>query len=222
MLQIQGKHLQAADVLEPFVVRYNNEPMFKRQVNEFSREHIDMISNFYLYVADDASQANDIEKAARNYWRSIELEPENVDAIIGLYRLTLNDKDKERLRSELANLIAKIRSKIRGEEELLKMSNPGDHASYSGKLARLSNNLAWLIVNTEGSKEEAIFLSRKACNLAPEVAENLDTLAYCYAALERYQDAVEQQRRAVSLKPHHPELVKALRRFEAKLRSSLP
>ena len=222
MLQIQGKHSEAAEVLEPFVVRYNNEPMFKRQINDFFRDQTEIVSNYYLYVADDARQANDIEKAAKNYWLSIELEPENVDAIIGLYRLGLTDKEKEKRRNELASLIAKIRSKIRGEEEQLRMSNPGDHASYSVKLAMLCNNLAWLIVNSEGSKEEALFLSRKACNLAPEVAENLDTLAYCYAALGRYQDAVDQQRRAVSLKPHHPELVKALYRFEAKLRSSQP
>ncbi len=220
MLQIQGKHSQAADVLEPFVARYNNEPMFKRQVNEFFREHTEILSSFHLFVGDDARQSNEVEKAAKNYWLSIELEPDNVDAIIGLYRLSLTDKDKERLRRELANLIAKDRSKIREEEEQLKQSSPGDRASYSGRLAMLCNNLAWLIANTEGSKEEALFLSRKACNLAPEDAENLDTLAYCYAALERYQDAVEQQRRAVALKPHHPELIKALHRFEAKLRSS--
>ncbi len=222
MLQIQSKHSQAADVLEPFVARYNSEPMFKRQVNEFFREHTEIISNFHLYVGDDARQSNEVEKAAKNYWLSIELEPENVDAIVGLYRLSLTDKEKERLRRELANLIAKDRVKIRAEEEQLKLSSPGDRASYSGRLAMLCNNLAWLIANTEGSKEEALFLSRKACNLAPEDAENLDTLAYCYAALERYQDAVEQQRRAVALKPHHPELAKALHRFEAKLRSSQP
>ena len=92
-------------------------------------------------------------------------------------------------------------------------------ASYKEWLADKCNTLAWVIVNTEGSKEEAIYLSRKACSLAPATAEYFDTLAYCYAAMEQYKDAVQQQRRAVELKPHHPALVKALQRFEAKLLS---
>ena len=166
------------------------------------------------------SSQGDFDNAARNYWLSIELEQENVDAVIGLYRLPLSESESTRRRSELVKIIASLRTRIREGEELRKKSNSGDHASYSLWLANCCNTLAWVIANTEGNKEEALSLSRKACMLSPEHAEYLDTLAYCYAAMDRYQDAVQQQRRAVDLKPHHPELVKALHRFEAKLRSS--
>ena len=221
MLQIQGKHSEAANVLEPFVTRYHNEPMFKRQLNEWYPNPDEIISNFHLYVADAARQVSEFDKAAKNYWQSIELAPENVDAIIGLYRLSLSESDSNMRRSKLVKIIADLRGRIREGEELRKKSNSSEHASYSVWLANICNTLAWVIANTEGSKEEALFLSRKACTLSPEKAEYLDTLAYCYAAMDRYQDAVQQQRRAVDLKPHHPELVKALHRFEAKLRSSL-
>ena len=219
MLQIQGKHSEAADVLEPFVTRYNNEPMFKRQLNEWYPNPDEIISNFHLYVADAARQASDFDKAAKNYWQSIELAPENVDAIIGLYRLTLSESDSNKRRNKLVKIIADLRGRIREGEEVRKKSNSSEHASYSVWLANICNTLAWVIANTEGSKEEALYLSRKACTLSPEKAEYLDTLAYCYAAMDRFQDAVQQQRLAVELKPHHPELVKALHRFEAKLRS---
>ena len=220
MLQIQSKHSEAADVLEPFVTRFNNEPLFQRQMNEWNRNIGNVISNFHLYVADDARLAKDNDKAAKNYWLSIELSPENVDAVIGLYKLPLSDADKEKCRVKLGKIIFELRANIRNYEEELKKSKPNDLAFYSIRIADLSNTLAWLIANTEGSKEEALFLSRKACILSPEHAEYLDTLAYCYAAMYRYQDAVQQQRRAVDLKPHHPELVRALKRFEAKLRSA--
>lgn len=220
MLQIQGKHSEAADVLEPFVTRYHNEPMFKRQLNEWYPNPDEIISNFHLYVADAARQVSEFDKAAKNYWQSIELAPENVDAIIGLYRLSLSEGDSNMRRNKLVKIIADLRGRIREGEELRKKSNSSEHASYSVWLANICNTLAWVIANTEGSKEEALFLSRKACTLSPEKAEYLDTLAYCYAAMDRYQDAVQQQRLAVDLKPHHPELVKALHRFEAKLRSS--
>ena len=220
MLQIQGKHSEAADVLEPFVTRYNSEPMFKRQLNEWYLNPDEIISNFHLYVADAARQASEFDKAAKNYWQSIELAPENVDAVIGLYRLSLSESDSNLRRNKLVKIIADLRGRIREGEELRKKSNSSEHASFSVWLANICNTLAWVIANTEGSKEEALFLSRKACTLSPEKAEYLDTLAYCYAAMDRYQDAVQQQRLAVELKPHHPELVKALNRFEAKLRSS--
>lgn len=221
MLQIQGKHSEAANVLEPFVTRYHNEPMFKRQLNEWYPNPDEIISNFHLYVADAARQVSEFDKAAKNYWQSIELAPENVDAIIGLYRLSLSESDSNMRRNKLVKIIADLRGRIREGEELRKKSNSSEHASFSVWLANICNTLAWVIANTEGSKEEALFLSRKACTLSPEKAEYLDTLAYCYAAMDRYQDAVQQQRLAVDLKPHHPELVKALHRFEAKLRSSL-
>jgi tetratricopeptide (TPR) repeat protein len=225
MLHTQGKHADAAAVLEPFVARYKSEPMFARQMNEGFGTHAQILSYYHLYVAEEARLATEFEKATENYWLSIELFPEksiylNVDAMIGLYKIPQSEKDKEKRRTKLAKIVLEFRNEIRDGEELMKRSKPSDFASFLDTLANTCNTLAWVIVNTEGSKEEALFLSRKACSLAPEHAEYLDTLAYCYAAMGRYQDAVQQQRHAVELKPHHPELVKALSRFEAKLRSS--
>ena len=225
MLQSQSKHREAAKVLQPFVERYTSEPMFRRQVFENSSIGPQLVSYYHLYIADEARIEGDFDKAAKNYWKSLDLTSDdvgsiNVDAIIGLYKTTLSTRDEEKRRLTLNKIVQDFRNKIRGFEDELKLSKPSDLASRVAWLSDKYNTLAWVIVNTEGSKEEAIFLSRKACNLSPEHAEYLDTLAYCYAAMDRFQDAVQQQRKAVELKPHHPDLVKALQRFEAKLRSS--
>ena len=227
MLQSQSKHREAASVLQPFVERYTNEPMFRRQVMENLRISAPLVSYYYLYMADDARTEGDFEKAAKNYWQALDLIPVqddiasiNVDAIIGLYKTTVSTRDEEKRRLRLNRIVQEFRKQIRENEEELKLFKPTDLASRVAWLSDKYNTLAWVVVNTEGSKEEAIYLSRKACNLSPEHAEYLDTLAYCYAALDRYQDAVQQQRKAVELKPHHPDMAKALQRFEAKLRSS--
>ncbi len=222
MLQIQGKHSEAAEVLEPFITRYRNEPMFKRQMNDFKSHSQRILSNFHLYTADKACENNELDNATKNYWLSIEMDPDNVDAIIGLYRLSLPEADRDKLRGKLIKTITDCRSRIRAGEDVLKKSSPGEHASYSIRLADFCNALAWVIVNTEGNKDEALLLSRRACMLAPETAEYLDTLAYCYAAMDRFDDAIEYQKLAVGLKPHHPEFTKALKRFEAKRDSSKP
>lgn len=216
MLQTQGKHADAANVLEPFAKRYKNETLFKKQLDETKEFTNLLLSNYHLYCADREREAGETATAIKNYWLSFELEPDNVDALIGLYKLTLPDIEREKMRSKLAKTINDSRSRIRNDEDVLKNASPGEHASYSDRLATHCNNLAWVIANTEGSKEEALFLSRKACALSPDSPENLDTLAYCYAALGRYDEAVQNQKMAVELKPHHPEFIKALKRFEAK------
>jgi len=191
--------------------------MFKRQLLESARISSFVLSNYHLYRGDEAKESGEIDKAKDHYWKSIDQNADNVDALIGLYRLKLPEKEQELRRTKLKEIIIGQRDKIRNDEESLKASDSRSHAFYLDQLATDCNTLAWIIANTEGSKEEALFLSRRACTIHPESAELLDTLAHCYAALGRFQDAVQQQRRAIELKPHHPELKKAMQRFESNL-----
>ncbi|MCY2977331.1 MAG: hypothetical protein NTU79_01535 [Planctomycetota bacterium] len=220
MLQSQSRHIEAANVLEPFVERFNNEPMFKRQLTEGSRLSDNLMSSYHLYRGDEAREEGEMEKAKEHYWNSIGHSSDNVDALIGLYKISMSEKEQAKRLAKLKEIISEIRVEIRETSEALKTSSSMEHSFYISKLANHCNTLAWVVANTEGSKEEALFLSRKACTLNPESAEYLDTLAHCYAAMGKYQDAVQQQRRAVEIKPHHPELKKALYHFETKLRDS--
>jgi tetratricopeptide (TPR) repeat protein len=217
MVHSQGRFSEAANVLEPFVERFEKEPMFRRQLVDAERLSQGILTSYHLYRGDEAREANDIDKAKSHYWKSIEQDRENVDALIGLYKLELPELEQTKRRSKLKEVVREIRNNIRDGEESLKHSISNEHAFYARVLSNECNTLAWLIANTEGSKEEALFLGRKACVLHPESAEYYDTLAHCYAALGKYQDAVQQQLHALEIKPHHPELRKALSRFEAKL-----
>jgi tetratricopeptide (TPR) repeat protein len=215
MLHSQARYAEAADILDPFVQRYDNEPMFRRQVQDYELITSRILTNYHLYRGDQARVESDVPNAKKHYWNSLNFSNENVDALIGLYKLPLETADKMLCRTKLKELVQELRRNIRDQEEHLKTSNGNEHAYYSGELSNSCNTLAWLIANTEGSKEEALFLSRQACSLFPDSAEYYDTLAHCYAALGEYQDAVQQQLRALELKPHHPELRKALERFES-------
>jgi tetratricopeptide (TPR) repeat protein len=208
---------EAAQVLSKYTTRFEREPMFRSQVSEQGGESL--VSNFYLFSGDDARAKGETERAREHYLKSIELSQENVDAIIGLYRLDLSGdgalQERRKIQQRVAN---ELRQEIDARERDLRRDNPRFQATEQQSLANQMNTLAWLIANTDGNKEEALHLSRKACAISPNRSAYLDTLAHCYASLDRYREAVEQQRKAVALEPHQPSLVKALERFENKLR----
>ncbi len=62
-----------------------------------------------------------------------------------------------------------------------------------------ANNLAWLIVETQGNLDEALQLSTQAVSKNQTVAGFYDTLGYIYFKKGLYSPAVEQLRKAVAL-----------------------
>ncbi|MFN7626084.1 MAG: hypothetical protein ACK5PZ_04575, partial [Pirellula sp.] len=154
-------------------------------------------------------------KARECFVKAIELSQENVDAIIGMFRLPETDEQKQQRKNLQKQITASLRSEIDARERELKRDNPRALATEQRALANQMNTLAWLMTNTEGNLDEALYFSRKACSMENRAAY-LDTLAHCYASLKRYREAAEQQRRAVALDPFQPSLQKALALFEAK------
>ena len=216
MLHELSRDAEAAEVLEKYKGRYEREPMFRSQVSEQGGDSV--VSNFYLYSGDDARSKGESARAREMYLKSIELSQENVDAIIGLYRLdNSSDAEVQERRKIQQRVASELRQEIDARERDLKRDNPRFQATEQQTLSNQMNTLAWLITNTEGNFEEALYLSRKACALSPNRSAYLDTLAHCFATLNRYREAVEQQRKAVALEPHQPSLVKALKEFESKL-----
>jgi tetratricopeptide (TPR) repeat protein len=214
LLHEVDREQEAAQVLQKFTERFEREPMFKTQVSEQSGDSLP--SNHYLYLANHLAKSDAPEQARDLYLKSILLSTENVDALIGLFRLKENDEQKEQRKKLQQSVILQLRNEIDAIERELSQVNPRFLATEHRRLANSLNTLAWLIANTEGNKDEALQLSRKACALLPNRAAYLDTLAHCYAALGRFREAAQQQRRAVELEPFQPSLTKALIEFEAK------
>ncbi|XZE35271.1 tetratricopeptide repeat protein [Pirellulaceae bacterium SH501] len=216
--QSLGKHEEAKLTLEPFVQRLEKEPMFRRQMVEQSQLLTYIVTSYHQYAGDAARIQNNIGEAARQYILSLDSSEENVDALIGLYKLETGPELQAKRRDRLRATVTRMKDGIRKYDQFLREGAGNDYfQTFSLQLANELNSLAWLIANTEGDFGEAILMSRRACSLNPDHAEYLDTLAHCYFAAGKWKDAVEQQQRALSLKPNHPDFQRALSRFQAKL-----
>lgn len=145
--------------LEPFVLRFENEPMFRRQMLDQSETSAQVRSYYHLYSADALRISNESE-AAEHYAKSIEIFPANVDAIIGLYKLKETDELKSLRREKLKLSVAELRGEIRKYDDFLKKYNSEFVETFFDQLANNLNSLAWLIANTEGDFGEAVLLGR--------------------------------------------------------------
>lgn len=216
--QSLGKHEEAKLTLEPFVLRLEKEPMFRRQMIDQSQLLTYIVTSYHQYAGDAARIQNNVGEAARQYILSLDSSEENVDALIGLYKLETGPELQAKRRDRLRATVTRMKDGIRKYDQFLREGAGNDYfQTFSLQLANELNSLAWLIANTEGDFGEAILMSRRACSLNPDHAEYLDTLAHCYFAAGKWKDAVEQQQRALSLKPHHPDFQRALAKFQAKL-----
>ncbi len=227
LLHSMDRNIEAADILAPFVKRFENEPRFRTQLLNQSFRADDIVLNYYQYRGDQAAKQNDLEKARELYLKGIEGQKglhalgidqaQAVDVFIGLYRVCRTEEERAQWREKSSKMTTEIRNAIRKHESDLKRSDPRAIANIEQELAKDLNMMAWLIANTEGNAEEAVIMSRRACTIVPDNASLVDTLAHCYFAVGKYAEAVEQQKRAVSLAPHQPDLKVALAKFEKKL-----
>ena len=95
----------------------------------------------------------------------------------------------------------------------LRLANPMFQAMEKKRLANSLNTLAWLLINTDADKQEALMLSRRSCSLAPEQSAYQDTLAHCLEKNGKNREAFRTQIKALSLEPNQLSLQRALVRF---------
>ena len=201
---------QAAKSLEKWVGRYETEKLFRMQVDEFQ---LDLASNYYLYRANDHAKKGNTDQAREDYFQSIHLASDNVDALIGLAQLTESPEQKRRRLNDQEQTIGVLRNEIEGMDRDLRLANPMFQAMEKKRLANSLNTLAWLLINTDADKQEALMLSRKSCNLAPEQSAYQDTLAHCLEKNGKNREAFRTQIKALSLEPNQLSLQRALVRF---------
>lgn len=129
-------------------------------------------------------------------------DPTDADVLIALYRLP--DLPPE-LRDETMRLIRLAADEFRSQIQ----AAPEEPTAY--------NQLAWLLANTDGDKQEALQASQKSLELKPNTPAFLDTLGRCYYALGDFRNAVKYQRKAVALDPDSGLMRKQLALFEEAL-----
>jgi tetratricopeptide (TPR) repeat protein len=166
---------------------------------------------FYYLAAHAGSQNNPTEQRALLN-KAVELDHEELDVLIALYRLGEVDPTR---RATLQGYIKEVVDDCRAAID----EAPDEPANY--------NELAWLVANTEGDVDDAVRLSQKSVDIVRatavtpadfrRVGQFLDTLGHCYFAKKDYATAVKCQSEAARLDPYSRAISRQLVTFRAAL-----
>lgn len=211
MLHDRGEDLAAAKLTETGAAGADESAreMGLEPPTQFSKL---MRARMHFFYACELSSANDSAKRIEHLVAALENDPTDADVLIALHReKDLDPPLRESTREKIAKAAEEFRSKIQQEPD-----NPSPY-----------NQLAWLLANTDGDRNEALRCSQKSLELvradpdsAGSEASLLDTLGHCYFALGDYENAVKYQSRAVKLDRQSGLMNKALNEFRAALEKS--
>jgi tetratricopeptide (TPR) repeat protein len=153
----------------------------------------------HFFLACQAKDRGEMEKHRVELLEAIKNDPDELDALIALYRIP--DLEEE-IRKRTITMIENAAELLRQE------------AAASPDSAPAHNQLAWLVGNTTGNMQEALDHALQAVELSPESGAYLDTLAHVYFyGLKDYETAVETQAKAVKFMPHSGLIVKKYELF---------
>lgn len=200
ILHDQGEDLAAAKLLETGVTALEQSPV--EGLGGFLNP---MRARLHYFHACALSAPGDHKKRIEHLLAAIEADETDADVLIALYRdQQLDMQQRDETRQRIIKAADEFRGKIQQEPD-----NPSPY-----------NQLAWLIANTDGDRNEALRCSQKSVELVradPDAAGSeaslLDTLGHCYFALGDYENAVKFQSRAVKLDRHSGLMHKALHEF---------
>jgi tetratricopeptide (TPR) repeat protein len=212
---------KAVDVMK--IVTENVPPDSELPMAPF--DHSNLMASYHWYRSLLAQQNNQPEDAMIELRKAcgfnIASRETNPDILINLHRIGKSNEDREFFRSQFNKLVESYRHEVTREESQLAEST---FTARNSKLATACNQLAWLLANCETSIDEAIYLSERSLEFDPEVNTYLDTLARCYFAAGRYEDAVKTQLKALKGSPHNRAMKAQLKEFQQALeqKSKIP
>jgi tetratricopeptide (TPR) repeat protein len=171
-----------------------------------------MRARAHFFHACHFEKEGDRERQLAELKAGLEQDPAEVDVLIALYRFpNLEAELKGKVRQLVRETADEFRRQIR--------ETPDDHTPY--------NQIAWLIANTEGDRDEARRDSERSLELLRNQAEDkeirmaeagfLDTLARCHYAQGDLEGAARLQSKAVELDPYSGQMNKQLALFKEAL-----
>lgn len=222
MLHENARDFEAAEVLKPAVQAMDSDPNVEYLVRRIGREPESIRSRMRYFYAEHALSQGNSDQQKEHLREAIQQDPTDADVLIAMYRLAdADDAWKQTTRQRLQQAAQQNREQIRAAEQSAAAApNEEIRAIYQRQLAIASNQLAWLISNTEGDFDEALRCSQRSLELQPETAGYLDTLGRCYYAKGDYQQAVAVQARAAELEPHSGLIQRQLKFFQQALQAS--
>ena len=184
MFHDMGRNQEAVAALE--VIAKLLETRRLRSADYTSTEQVRARQHFFLACL--ARSRDDMEKYRAELLKAVETDPNELDALIALYRMP--DLDEETRKRTVA-MIETAAEQLRQEAA----ASPEDPSGH--------NQFAWLVGNTTGDMQEALDHALQAVELSPESGAYLDTLAHVYFyGVKDYDKAVETQAKAVKFMPH--------------------
>lgn len=193
MLHDMGRNEEAAAALDVILDLVGRKQVTK--LEEYLDSSPEQVTGrkhyFYACVARDQG---DQKKYRAELLQAVKSDPNELDALIGLYRIPDLEPSQ---RKQTLEMIQAATEKLRQEAAALpETATPSEEASAH-------NQLAWIVGNTTGDMKEALEHGLRAVELSPESGAYLDTLAHVYFyGLKDYQKAVETQAKAVEFMPH--------------------
>lgn len=215
------RYQEVVDVLEPLIQRIDEDQQYARRLQTQHLNIVRLRSAMHYYRGMAQSQSddpNDLQAARQSLLTAFELDPINVDILIAMYRLDGDERWRHDVRRRITSIAATVDNQIEAlkQQSQLRFRFP----DMAGDLAKLYNQYAWLISNTEGDQQKALRYSLRSLELMPDSPAQLDTAGRCYYAVGDLDNAVRMQRRAIKLQPHSPALVRQLAEFEAAARAA--
>ena len=200
MFHEQGQDLDAAAVIEKLVKAIDSGKVGEAMLA--GREIRDVRSRLPYFYACHWAAKNDAAKQKKYLDKAIEVNPEDVDALIACYHLA---NQPAAYHTKIIGLVEKAAAKLHQAIAV----DPDSPTPY--------NQYAWLVGNTEGDFDEALRCSRKSLELQPEEGGYYDTLAHVYFGKGDYENAVKYQSKAAQLEPHSGLIQQKLKVFRKKL-----
>jgi len=218
-----NRHQEVVDALEPIIKRTEEDQAYARRLQS-QYLNIAKLKSTMMYhkglAATSEKAGQDAANARETLLAALELEPDNVDILIAMYRTQGDENWRNLVRRRIVSVALMFDNQI----EAIKLQTQARirFPDLGARLAQAYNQYAWLICNTEGDQNKALQYSLRSLELTPDEPAQLDTCGRCYFALGDYENAVRVQRRAVKLDPHSPPLIRQLEEFEAARASQDP
>lgn len=212
---------KAAAILKPIAdqVQQNPDSELPGAPDIYSNPALSL-ANFHFYSGLAALERNDMAEASKHLQQALAIEgvPPNPDIVIAMRQLANDETYRQAFQTNFDQMSNSFRVRVlEAEQELSRATDRMTRAMAGPQLAEECNQLAWLLSKCEISPIEAVNLSLRSLELMPDEPVYLDTLARCYFAAGRVDDAVLIQRKAVQLSPHERQMKRQLEEFESAL-----
>lgn len=169
----------------------------------------------YMILASIHESQNDLTRAVDELKKGIRAEPRNLQAKVQLGSLQASRKDYTAAGAILAEAIRENADYAPAHfslgslyeqtgKKIEAVSKYRDALAKSPNYVPALNNLAYLLADGYGNKEEALRLAISAFRAEPGNSGILDTLGYALLKNEKYADAVKVLEKASTMLPNNP------------------